>query len=418
MNTVFRQREQAFAASASGVIRGVSRVVACAALVITTASATATAAPCTVPAWPLWQDFNTHFVTSDARVLASSTASRESFSEAQAYAMFFALVANDPVRFDQLWRWTVQNLGDGNLEQRLPAWRWGRATDNRWRVLDANSASDADLWLAYGLLEAGRLWQRPEYTLAGQNLLKTVMRQEVVKLPGLGAMLLPGAAGFVNPDGSWRLNPSYLPIPLLRRFALESPQGPWNEIAASSVKMITATAPNGLIADWVGYRASALHRSAFTIDQVAGAQGSYDAIRVYLWAGMTPADDPLAASLNKGLRGMARLIPIDALPPEQVNTHTGVTSGTGPYGFSAALLPYLRLTASNEIIAQQAERVRTMQADSLQAERVAKEPPSYYDHALSLFGLGWIENRYRFLNNGQLQLQWQETCTPTNKKLP
>lgn len=418
MNTASRHREHACAAKVPAIARRWRRVVACAALLSAAAGASATTAACAAPAWPLWQAFNTHFVTQDARVLATSAGSRDSFSEAQAYAMFFALVANDPTRFDQLWRWTVHNLGNGNLEQRLPAWHWGRAADARWRVLDANSASDADLWFAYALLEAGRLWQRPDYTLAGQNLLKTVAQQEVVNLPGLGAVLLPGPVGFVKPDGSWRLNPSYLPIPLLRRFALEAPQGPWNEIAASSVKMITATAPNGLIADWVSYRASAGQKPAFTIDPVAGAQGSYDAIRIYLWAGMTPASDPLAAPLHKALGGMARLTAMDTAPPEKVDTQTGATSGTGPYGFSAALLPYLRLIASNEVMAQQAERARTMQADSLRAERLAKESPSYYDHALSLFGLGWIENRYRFLNNGQLQLQWQETCTPTNKKLP
>lgn len=418
MNTASRYRKHACAATVPGIARRLRRVVACAALVSAAACANATTASCAAPEWPLWQDFNTHFVTQDARVLAASAGSRDSFSEAQAYAMFFALVANDPTRFDQFWRWTVHNLGNGNLEQSLPAWRWGRAADNRWRVLDANSASDADLWFAYALLEAGRLWQRPDYTLAGQNLLKTVAQLEVVKLPGLGAMLLPGPVGFVKPDGTWRLNPSYLPIPLLRRFALEAPQGPWAEIAASSAKMITATAPNGLIADWVGYRTSSGRKPAFTIDPVMGSQGSYDAIRVYLWAGMTPASDPLAAPLRKALGRMAKLTPMDAAPPEKVDTHTGATSGIGPYGFSAALLPYLRLTASNEVVAQQTERARTMQADSLQAERLAKEAPSYYDHALSLFGLGWIENRYRFLNNGQLQLQWQETCTPTNKKLP
>ena len=315
MNAIRQRREPAAPARASGIARGLRRVAACFALVSTTVSASATTPSCAAPAWPLWQDFNTHFITPDAPVLAANTASRDSFSEAQAYAMFFALVANDPSRFDQLWHWSVHNLGDGDLEQRLPAWHWGRADDNRWHVLDANSVSDADVWFAYALLEAGQLWRRPDHTLAGQRLLKTIVQQEVVTLPGLGAMLLPGPFGFVRPDGSWRLNPSYLPIPLLRRFALEVPQGPWNEIAASSLKMITATAPKGLIADWVGYRAGAGRKPGFTIDPVAGAQGSYDAVRVYLWAGMTPTDDPLAAPLHKTLGGMARLTPIDAIPP-------------------------------------------------------------------------------------------------------
>ena len=371
---------------------------------------------CAAAAWPLWQDFNSQFITSDARVLAANTASRDSFSEAQSYAMFFALVANDPATFERLWRWSVRNLGGGELVQKLPAWHWGQADDNSWRVLDANSASDADLWFAYALLEAGRVWQRADYTLAGQQLLKTIVSKEVVKLPGLGAMLLPGPFGFVRPDGSWRLNPSYLPIPLLRRFALETPQGPWNEIAANTATLIKAAAPKGLIADWVGYRASTAGKPGFTLDPVTGALGSYDAIRVYLWAGMTPVDDALAAPLRKALGGLLQRTPLQGVPPEKVDVRSGATTGAGPYGFSAALLPMLRRAGAVDVLAQQAERARSLQAASLRPQALANGPPSYYDHVLSLFGLGWIDNRYRFLSNGQLQLDWQESCTSENKK--
>ena len=31
-------------------------------------------------------------------------------------------------------------------------------------MLDPNSASDADVWMAYSLVEAGRLWKIPCYT--------------------------------------------------------------------------------------------------------------------------------------------------------------------------------------------------------------------------------------------------------------
>jgi endoglucanase len=55
-----------------------------------------------------------------------------------------------------------------------------------------------------------------------------------------------------------------------------------------------------------------------------------------------------------------------------------------------------------------------MQAASLLPARLAKATPSYYDHVLSLFGLGWIENRYRFMSNGQVQLKWQKSCIQAN----
>jgi endoglucanase len=58
-------------------------------------------------------------------------------------------------------------------------------------VIDTNSASDADVWIAWSLLEAGRLWKHPDYTRTGKALLKRIVSEEVVKVPGLGAMLLP-----------------------------------------------------------------------------------------------------------------------------------------------------------------------------------------------------------------------------------
>ena len=376
--------------------------------------AQAQAPACAAADWPLWRDFKQHFVATDGRVMSALTASRDSYSEAQAYAMFFALVADDAPAFDRLWRWSLHNLAGGDLARRLPAWHWGRADDGAWRVLDANSASDADLWFAYALLEAGRLWQRPDHQRDARLLLKTIVEQEVVALPGLGAMLLPGPYGFIQPDGSWRLNPSYLPIPLLRRFALEDPQGPWSEIAAGTARMIAATSTRGLAADWVGYRAVANTRPAFTADPVLGAQGSYDAIRVYLWAGMTAADDPLAKPLRRALAGMARLVRADAGPPEKVDLRSGRGSGVSPYGFSAAMLPTLRQAGNAAAVAQQAGRARGQQAASMLPTQWGQSLPSYYDHALSLFGLGWIENRYQFLRNGQVQLQWQTPCISAN----
>ncbi|MEK9939779.1 MAG: glycosyl hydrolase family 8, partial [Methylotenera sp.] len=76
-------------------------------------------------------------------------------SEGQAYALFFALVANDQPQFERLLQWTQLNLAQGNLATNLPAWHWGQKADGSWGVIDGNSASDADIWIVYTLLEAG-----------------------------------------------------------------------------------------------------------------------------------------------------------------------------------------------------------------------------------------------------------------------
>ncbi|RFM68306.1 endo-1,4-D-glucanase, partial [Salmonella enterica subsp. enterica serovar Heidelberg str. CFSAN002074] len=45
-----------------------------------------------------------------------------------------------------------------------------------------------------------------------------IAREEVVNVPGLGSMLLPGKIGFAEAN-SWRFNPSYLPPQLAQYFS-------------------------------------------------------------------------------------------------------------------------------------------------------------------------------------------------------
>jgi len=370
----------------------------------------AIAATCVAVDWPLWSDFKTHFVQPDGRVLDASTPQLHSSSEGQSYAMFFALVANDPPAFEKLWRWSINNLAQGDAGTVLPGWIWGRADDGSWRVLDPNSASDADLWYVYSLLEAGRLWNRPDYIQDAMRLLALVESKEIVSLPGLGPMLLPGPIGFEQPNRIWQLNPSYLPVPVLRRLATASPSGPWAGVAASTARLITSVTPKGFIADWVGYQATSDTNGRFIIDPVKGDRGSYDAIRVYLWAGVTPNVDPLATRIRDALKGMTTAIATFGFPPESVVTLTGAISGTGPFGFSAALVPYLRSTGQAAMAESQLQRARRLQIDSLAAPALEQHQPPYYDYVLSLFGVGWADGRYAFNPNGTLRAPWRNPC--------
>src|SRR5690606_25393884 len=147
----------------------------------------------------------------DGRIVDASTAAQVSTSEGQSYALFFALVGNDREAFDRLLRWTHNNLCGSQIDRNLPASQWGRAHDGAWRVLDSHSATGADLWIAYTLGEAARLWKEQRYASLGAEIASNVLRDEVATVPDLGKVLLPGPEGFIADDG-WRLNPSHLPL--------------------------------------------------------------------------------------------------------------------------------------------------------------------------------------------------------------
>src|SRR5579864_5445347 len=117
--------------------------------------------------WPQWQAFKRLYLTPDGRVVDASTPQALTVSEGQAYGLTFALIAKDAQGFARILDWTRDNLAGGSLERTLPAWKWGRDDNGQWTVLDRNSATDADLWMAYALIEAGELWHNPDYTHLG-----------------------------------------------------------------------------------------------------------------------------------------------------------------------------------------------------------------------------------------------------------
>ena len=170
-------------------------------------------------AWDLWDAFKTASVD-NARVVDRSDERKITTSEGQSYALFFALAADDRTTFDALLSWTEQNLSGGDITKTLPAWLWGEDKASRsWKILDTNNAADSDMWIAYNLLEAGRLWKNDGYTAKGRAMLE-LLKKEVRTVDGLGDVILPGRVGFEK-NGLVKLNPSYYPLFILKRFALE-----------------------------------------------------------------------------------------------------------------------------------------------------------------------------------------------------
>lgn len=341
--------------------------------------------------WPLWEQFKQHFVDADGRVIDTSDPRAITTSEGQAYAMFFALAAGDRRTFERLLRWAEDNLAQGDLQRHLPAWLWGRNPTGQWQVLDANSAADADLWLAYSLQEAGRLWQHADYSRLSVRQLALIERHEVARLPQLGPLLMPGAEGFSS-QNRWTLNPSYSPLPLLTSFAQRYPDSIWAAMLKPTQRMLEETSVRGFAPDWVEWR-----EGQWQASRKSGWQGSYDAIRVYLWAGMQEPTDSVVDRFQPMLRYLQQY----GRPPLHVDSLTGAAEGYGPPGFSAALLPLLSRAAEPRLLQEQ---LAHLAAEPLQ-------PDAYYDYVLSLFGQGWNEGRYRFSPRGALQPQSMEECS-------
>jgi endoglucanase len=323
--------------------------------------------------------------------------------------MFFALVDDDKPRFEKLLKWTEANLAGGDLTARLPAWDWGKTSSGEWKIRDDNPASDADLWLAYTLLEAGRLWHDPRYENLGRLVAARIAREEIALVPGLGPTLIPGPRGFHPDEETYILNPSYMPLPLLAYFAKSMPEGPWAQVLESVPQLLAAQVGHGFAMDWVSANTSGLHATAPPAEPTAGARepqpsGSYDAIRVYLWAGIADPGTRFRADMMIQLGGMAGYMRSAVLPPLQVDAQGKVVSAEAPVGFSAAVLPYLLAAGMKPQARLQQERIVAAEDP---ATGLYGRPGEYYNENLVLFSTGFIEQRYRFERDGKLRLNWK-----------
>jgi endoglucanase len=358
--------------------------------------------------WPLWQAYTKNFIDDQGRVIDRSAGDRTT-SEGQAYAMFFALVDNDKSRFEKLLRWTEANLAGGDLTVRLPAWSWGKTKAGEWKTLDDNPASDADLWLAYTLLEAGRLWHDPRYENLGKLMAARIAKEEVALVPGLGTALIPGPSGFHPDEQTYVLNPSYMPLPLLAYFAKAMPEGPWGSMLESLPGLLSAQVGHGYAMDWVSASSTGVQAVAPPAEPTAGARepqpaGSYDAIRVYLWLGIADPSTREQRNLLAQVSGMASTMKTSVTPPLEVDAQGSIVHAESPVGFSAAMVPYLQAVGMKAQAKLQQDRLIASQDSS---SGLYGHPGEYYDENLALFSTAFVEQRYRFDGAGRLHLKWK-----------
>jgi endoglucanase len=342
--------------------------------------------------WFMWSEFKRNYIQADGRVIDDFEGKAITTSEGQAYALFFSLVANDKEQFDKIYRWTVNNLMRGDAKTYLPAWKWGKDEQSgAWMPLDYNSASDADIWIAYSLFQAGEIWKSAPYRKAAFQLLTNMARRELVDMPGVGWMLLPAPYGYALNSSSWRLNPSYMPIQVLRYFSKVNPDGPWGELTTNAIQLLQSSAYHGVVPDWVSYSAA----KGYASDPDMGRFSSYESIRVYLWWAMLDQADPAFKLLQPQMSEISQFRPDSGRLPEKISAQGGASEGGAPDGFIGALAPY-RWVLYKHKDAQVPKIVPTNQ---------------YYSSVLKLFGYGWVDGRFQFHRDGSLSTKVSKLCS-------
>jgi endoglucanase len=143
------------------------------------------------------RSFLGRYVLSDGRAVRRDQGG-DTVAAGQAQALLLTVAVGDRRRFSTVWRWTRTHIvrRDGLLASH---WRGGR-------VVNASSASDADLDTARALVLAGKRFGVRDYRVAGLRVARAVLRRETAVVNGQ-PVLLGGTWG--GPGSSASINPSY-----------------------------------------------------------------------------------------------------------------------------------------------------------------------------------------------------------------
>ncbi|MCF3932437.1 glycosyl hydrolase family 8 [Acuticoccus sp. M5D2P5] len=165
-------------------------------------------------------------------------------SEAQAYGMLIAFIADEPVTFEQIWRFTKTNL---RRPDDLFAWRYMPERG----VTDWNNATDADLLIASTLALAAKRWNRGDYLSQAIRTAGTIGRKLLRYHEGQ-VLLMPAIEGFdrrSQPDGPV-VNLSYYNFDALRVVGALAPRYPFERAADTGVALIALALEQGTLSDW------------------------------------------------------------------------------------------------------------------------------------------------------------------------
>ncbi|TIC82602.1 glycosyl hydrolase family 8 [Nocardioides sp. GY 10127] len=214
------------------------------------------------------QYFLDTYVDADGRVVRRDQGD-DTVSEGQAYAMLVAVGSDDEDTFDAVWSWTQAHLL--RSQDGLLSWHWSGG-----EVVDASSASDADLDAARALVLAGQKWGDDSLTRAGVDLGTAILDHETVSTPA-GLVLVAGQ--WATSSSPYWFNPSYVSPAAMQVLYAASGDSRWTSLEAGSNAAVRAATVDGqLTPDWATIDDQG-NASPSASPSGAAAVFSYDAAR-------------------------------------------------------------------------------------------------------------------------------------------
>lgn len=182
-----------------------------------------------------WSAYRSTYITAEGAVIDRTRQDGDVTSEGQAYALLRAAWLDDVETFTRVLAWTDRHLRrpDG-----LYSWLW--TTRDGGRVVDRNSATDADQDIAFALVVAASRFDRPQYLARARDLVVAIRTQTAVRFPG---GWLPSAGNWATTDRI--VNLSYFAPSAYVYFDRLDPAGGWLDARRGGYALLERVGASG-----------------------------------------------------------------------------------------------------------------------------------------------------------------------------
>jgi endoglucanase len=232
--------------------------------------------------------FLSRYVTSDGRVRRWDQGG-DIVSEGQAYGILIAESVHRPAIARTIWEWTSSHL---RLSDGLFAWH---ATGSG-QIENSQSATDADVLLAYGLLRYAGPGSSSLHA-AGRRVAAAVLANESVTLADGGLVLVAGP--WAKTSSPPVVDPSYLMPGIFAFLADATGDDRWRNASSTAISLVGSLTGDGhlLPSDWAQLSGASLVAVPAT-DGSAPVQYGLDAARVPIWFATSCESDARALAAD------------------------------------------------------------------------------------------------------------------------
>lgn len=206
----------------------------------------------------LWGRYKQNILEKDTLRTLDKSQGNITTSEGQSYTLMRAAWMDDQETFDKSWKWTKDNM---QRDDKLLSWKFGKTANGSYGILEdqggQNTATDADVDVAYALIMAANRWKKDDYLYDAKAMIDAIWEKEIVTINGQ-PVLVANDIERNNPE-SVIVNPSYFAPYAYRVFAKIDPKNDWNKVVDSSYSLLFATTDSpldrkisdGLTPNWI-----------------------------------------------------------------------------------------------------------------------------------------------------------------------